>query len=291
MRICTALAGVILVGSLVITDRGHAQRPVDAGFRLSRDASIRITVPAGRITVTGWDHDSVRATGSIPAGGGSWYGGGGGIAAKMGVEGNETATGPGATLDIRVPRGARVWIKTVTTTVEVTGLTGELDALSVTGGITVRGATRALRLESLDGALHLEGDSSVARLRTGAGPIDVRLRTGDITATSVAGAVTIAATTLDRARVETVDGAVRYHGGLAARGALEVETHGGDVTLGLVGPVDAGFALSSVSGTIVVDLGGKPMRSSGRPLEFSTGAATGQVTVRTFKGKVEIRRQ
>lgn len=283
------LGPTAVLAGLGLAPAAGAQQTVQTGFRVSSTVSLRITVPAGTITISGWDRDSVAVSGTVPPGGGSWYGGGAGGAAKMGVEGNDNATGPGATLRIMVPRQARVWIKTVTASVEAAELAGELDVLSVSGGITVRSAPGAVRLESLEGAIRVSGDSAVARLRTGSGTITADLRAGDLTAISVSGEVSLGARRLDRARVETVGGAVAVTGALAPHGSLLVETHGGNVTLGLTRPVNAGFELSSVSGAVSVELGGKPMRSTGRPLEFSTGTATAQVTIRSFKGTITLR--
>jgi hypothetical protein len=266
-----------------------AQERVDRRFAVDPDASIRITVPVGTVRVIGWDRDTVWTTGDIPRGGGRWYSAGGGRAAKLGVDRQDNDVGPGATLEVRVPAGARIWVKTVSASIEVDAVRGEMDLLSVTGAITVRGSPQVVTAESLDGAITAEG-GSVLRLRTGGGPIVVRASGGDITAVSVGGAVDVSADRLVRGRLESVTGAVTFTGNLGSGGRLDAETHGADVLLRLAGPVHAEFLLASVGGTVVNRLDGKPVVTKGKAASFTVGTGGAQVTARTFKGTVTLSR-
>jgi hypothetical protein len=266
-----------------------AQERVDRRFAVDPDASIRITVPVGTVRVIGWDRDTVWTTGDIPRGGGRWYGGGSGRAAKLGVDRPENDDGPGATLEVRVPTGARIWVKTVSASIEVEAVRGEMDLLSVTGDIRVRGSPQVVTAESLDGAITAEG-GSVLRLRSGGGPIVVRAPGGDITAVSVGGAVDVSADRLVRGRLESVTGAVTFTGNLGSGGRLDAETHGADVLLRLAGPVHAEFLLASVGGTVVNRLDGKPVVTKGKAASFTVGSGGAQITARTFKGTVTLSR-
>jgi DUF4097 and DUF4098 domain-containing protein YvlB len=231
--------------------------------------------------------------GSIPAGS-SFYFGGRGQASKMGVERkDETLAAPGSTLEVKVPRGARVWIKSGTANVEVTGLRGELECTSISGSIRVEGSLKLLIAESMEGNLNASGPMDVVRLRGGAGTITIRGPRGDITATTVGGAIVAMDAAVVRARLETVSGTIAYDGSVDPRGTLEAVTHSGDVTLRLPQDISAEFDLESFDGAIVVGLmekgSEKPFR--GKPVSFVTGEGGSHVMVRSFKGEIRILRR
>jgi hypothetical protein len=270
-----------------------AQQKIDRRIAIAPDASIRITNMAGITRVTGWDVDSIAVVGSIPAGS-SFYFGGRGQASKMGVERkDETLAAPGSTLEVKVPRGARVWIKSGTANVEVTGLRGELECTSISGSIRVEGSLKLLIAESMEGNLNASGPMDVVRLRGGAGTITIRGPRGDITATTVGGAIVAMDAAVVRARLETVSGTIAYDGSVDPRGTLEAVTHSGDVTLRLPQDISAEFDLESFDGAIVVGLmekgSEKPFR--GKPVSFVTGEGGSHVMVRSFKGEIRILRR
>lgn len=267
-----------------------AQERIDRRFPVDADASIRIMVPVGSVRVIGWNRDTVWARGEIPRGGGTWYGGGAGRAVKMGVDRPETDAGPGATLEVHVPSGARIWIKTVSATVRVEGVTGEMDLLSVTGAIEVHGSPAVVTAETLDGTITTDGGAGVQRLRTGGGRIAVRATGGDVTAVTVGGAVDAAVVRLARGRLESVTGPITFAGNLQPGGRLDAETHGADVLLRFEGPVHAEFLLASVAGSVINRLDGKPMTVKGRPVTLAAGTGGAQVTARTFKGTITLTR-
>jgi len=81
--------------------------------RPSAAPSIRIFNLAGATSVTGWDRDSIVVTGTVPPGAGTFFIGGAGAGAKLGVT-SDSLDAPGAVLDVFVPRGATVWVKSST---------------------------------------------------------------------------------------------------------------------------------------------------------------------------------
>jgi len=270
-----------------------AQQKIDRRIAIAPDASIRITNMAGTVRVTGWDVDSIAVAGSIPAGA-NFYFGGRGQASKMGVERkDETLAAPGSTLEVKVPRGARVWIKSGTANVEVTGLRGELECTSVSGSIRVEGSLKLLIAESMEGNLNASGPMDVVRLKGGAGTITIRGPRGDITATTVGGAIVAMDAAVVRARLETVSGTIAYDGSVDPRGTLESVTHSGDVTLRLPQEIAAEFDLESFDGSIVVGLmdKGAEKPSRGKPVSFVTGEGGSHIMVRSFKGEIRILRR
>jgi hypothetical protein len=284
---------MLLVGLALASPLG-AQQKVSRAIGIAPDASIRITNSAGIIRITGWDQDSLAVIGSLPAGASFFFGGKGQVA-KLGVERrDETVAGPGAVLEIRVPRGAKVYVKSVSAAIEASGLSGELEAVSVGGGIRVDANLKLLVAESMEGNLDVRGANEVTRLKGGNGTITVIGPEGDVLATSVGGPITISAGAVTRAHLETVSGAIGYDGVMSPRGTLEAVTHSGDVTLRLPIDISAEFELESFDGTIDAGFLAKsagPLKpSKGKPARFVTREGGSNVLVRTFKGSIRIQK-
>lgn len=275
-----------------------AQQKINQRIAVDPDASIRITNMAGLIRVIGWEVDSIVVTGSLPPGA-NFFLGGRGRAAKMGVERkDETLAEPGSILEIRVPRRARVWIKSGSAGIEASGLIGELECTSVSGSIRIEGSLKLLVAESMDGDLKAFGPMDVVRLRGGAGTITLRGARGDVQAFTVGGAIVATDGAVVRAHLETVSGPIAYDGSVDPRGTLEAVTHSGDVTLRLPPEIAAEFDLESFDGGIVAGILGKggkggedvkPVR--GKPVSFMTSGGGAYVKVRSFKGEVRILRR
>lgn len=287
------MRGRLLLALLLAPAPLLSQEKVVRGWSLDADASIRIHLAAGRLRITGWERDSLAVTGSISPGGGRFYGGGSGKGAKMGVDTQDwSGSGPASTLEVSVPRGSRLWVKTASAAVEVTGVVGEVDLTSVTGNLTVTGNPRVVTAETVDGIITADGAKAVLRLRAGGGNIAVRGGGGDITASTVGGAIDCTAERVERARLETVTGPILFTGNVAPGATLDAETHSADITLRLQGTVDAELMLASVGGVIYNRLTPKasgPLKS-GKPVSFLLGNGGAVISARSFKGAVTVSR-
>jgi hypothetical protein len=235
----------------------------------------------------------VAVTGNVPPGEGSFYAGGQGRGAKLGVE-PRGATPPRAELQVMVPRNARVWIKTDEATVDVAGVAGQVDAYSVGGRVQVAGPLRALSVETMDGTVAVEGEMTWVRLKSAGGAVRFLGSADDLVASSVSGGVAVDARRLARARIETVTGSVRLAATPERTGTITVETHGGAAEVLVPPGVAAEFELSTLGGTITNRLTAtKPQPGPGgrgQTLSFGTDVSGAIVTVRSFKGDIIVGR-
>jgi hypothetical protein len=284
-----------LLAVLVLATAGaapvSAQQKLERRFAVDSNVSIRITNTAGMTRLIGWDRDSIEVIGAL-APGASFFGGGKGGFAKLGVERpDETVPSPGSTLEVRVPRGARIYLRSITAGIDATGLTGELQAVSVSGSIRVDGGLRLLVAESMDGRLDVGGPIGITRITGGRGAVTLRESRGDLMVTTVGGPITATGGQVSRAHLETVSGAISYEGGVEGRGTLESVTHSGDVTLRLPTGLGAEYELQTFEGTLETNLFPKkaqhPPTDHG-PWTFATGGGGAQVTVRSFKGSIRV---
>jgi hypothetical protein len=253
------------------------------------DVAIRLWVPAGLVEVQGWDHDSVdvRATASA----GSSFGGGGTRSAmKFSFESRlagDTALA-GGQVRVRVPRHARVWIKSTTAGITVSGVSGEVDAITVTGAVEVLDGRGVVRVEALAAPVTLRRVDGAVRIRGGDGVVTLDGLSGTVDASTVGGGVTVLKNTiLDRAAkgdagpplqgsIETISGRVAVMGSLGPAGRLEIRTHDGPVALTLVG-MRAPRVTSGARGAVI-----DAALREGSP-------EVGDFVVHTFKGTVNAR--
>lgn len=269
-----------------------AQSTVDRTHAFDSDGAFRIMVMEGTVRARAWDRDSIRVVARFHDGArrGFYMGvtpdGAGG---KMGVEGNDRAD-----VEVTVPRGASLWIKTAGGTIDVAGIEGSLDAFTVTGAMRLEGSPRSLHAESMGGAIAVEGDPRVARVRTGAGAVTVRGGGQDLSLSTVSGRIDLTATApLRRVQIETVGGEVLVRAALTAGSTLGINSHDGPVDLALPEGTSAEFVVSTLEGELRNGLTAGGIRKGtglrGRELSFTTGFGGADVTVRTFSGDVTVR--
>ena len=264
---------------------------------ITADASIRLAGAITSLKIIGWDRDSLAMTGSMPQG---WRfdGGVASVAnlhrgAKFYVEAPSDNYADGATLEVRVPTRARIWAKSGSAKIEVTGVTGGLDLNIVGGSVTVSSAPRELNIESMDGAVHVMAGAAWLRVKTATGDIDVRGGSEDAGLSTVSGTVRVGDGRYERGKFETVTGDVVYQGDVGYKGSLDVTTHSGRVEVRLPPRPNLELDAATVTGTIenaVTSSRPIPGREGrGMELGFSSGTGETRMVVRSFKGDVVLK--
>lgn len=210
----------------------QAQRTEERGWALSSDGMVKIFNFVGSIQVVGWDRDSVAVTATIPAGL-RLFGGGDGSALKFGIEGEQRGPEHSASLVVRLPADANVWVRGAATTIDVEGLIGIVDVGTVSGALRVRGSPRVLTTETMNGPLDVDGSPEVLRATTATGELRWNGAARDATLSTVSGALIVSGGPLGRARLSSVAGNVRLRGSLHTDGDVVVETHSGNIDVSL----------------------------------------------------------
>lgn len=284
-------SGVLLLGHV---RPAHAQRKVSATYASTPDVSVRLFASVGKVDVVGWDRDSV-AVGGVVASDSKVSLGTPSTEATRGLKlFIDAVTEQGAregALTLRVPRGARVWLKTGTADVTVRGVTGGLDVNVVGGSIVVHGSPRELRAESMDGAVTIDGAPTWMRVKTATG--DISLRGGeDIGASTISGTIDAQGGETERARLESTTGAIRFGLELDRAASVEIETHSGPIDVKLSRKAYLDIDAATVTGTIenawmkLAPVTGPEGR--GMTLSTSGGKMGGRLVLRSFKGRIAI---
>ena len=270
-----------------------AQESVERGLPASATVSIRAYNLAGSIRVLGWSRDSVHVSASL-ASGSQLYFGGSRTALKLGVE---AAASPGATppseLVLRVPAGARVWIKSATAGADVEGISGEVDVSTVSGDIRVRGEPSLLAAESMEGSLDIGGSATVLRLKSAGGSIGFRGSAADLSVSTVSGNIQLDVSgPVATGRVESVTGRIAWAGPVGPAGSLDLQTHGAHIQLALPPGQDAEIDVSAFSGKVMNGFpSARRSAPAGKPVRYVLGDGGAHIAVRSLKGGVTIAAQ
>jgi len=285
----------------LLARQAPAQARIEQRWPLDSSGSVRIVNPSGRVRVLGWDADSVAVSARLERPGGGRFSAAGD--AHVRTVGVDTAAG-GSELLVHVPRGATVWVKSATATIEVEGVDGTLDLSSQGGNIRVVGTPQDVTAETMDGSVEVAGGTARARVRTVSGDILLRGASQDLGASTLSGRIVVRAagwqrggTGVQRGKVESVTGDVRFEGELGRGGVVEIESQSGTIEVRVPASTLADFDLLTIGGAIsnhLSDAQPKPRAAgAGQELRFSSGAAGSgaQITARSFKGGILLERK
>ena len=274
-----------------------AQAKIDIHRAAKPNVSLRLSGGFASVKVIAWQHDSIAITGSVGAGnrfeGGPLEIAGPLSGMKFFVESESQASIAANRIEMRVPRDARLWIKTGSAQVDVQGVAGGLDLNIIGGTVTVTGKPRELVVESMDGAVSFNGDAAFAKVKTATGNISFTGRGEDMTLTTVSGIVTVdggGRAPIERARLESVTGPITFGAELTRAADVRFDTHSGSVELRLMPNAVVEIDAATMTGTIENHWNGRRAIAGreGRGMELGTGSGGARIQIRTFKGNVRL---
>jgi Putative adhesin len=279
---------------LLATATADAQTKVNRGLPLDATGAVRVYNLVGSVRITGWKNDSVAVRGTLPKGGVlHMVGGRGGI--KMFVEGADERNPGSANIEVMVPIRAKVWVKTATASIDVSGVSGSLDLYVVGGDITVKGNPADVNAEAIDGSITISGSPAWVRAKSASGSVSINGSSSDMTCSTVSGKIDVNGTKFEKAKFESVTGSIRFAGSFERGGLVNFDTHSGSIEIGMPAGSPADLDVVSIAGSIVNKLtSSKPLPGRyGRGSELSTSSGEGgtRVVVRSFKGPVVLLRK
>ena len=291
----SVIAKLALLGALAVRPLA-AQDAVNERVAAAADGTVVIETAGGQLRVEGWERNEVAVTGELGAGAERVSVRAQARKTRVEVEPSLHSHMGHADLLVKVPAGSQVNVESFQARVEVNGVKGGVKVETVNGGVTIDGAAEEVSAESVNGGVTVRGRSARIHAESVNGPVSVSDPGPDLQAGNVNGPLTVTGSRgLTRAKLENVNGPIRFEGELAARGTLDAETVGGRVDLTLASQ-GADFQISTFNGAIVNELGtGTPKQAPdedgemGRELVFSVGGGGARISVRTLNGRVTIR--
>lgn len=306
MRLSRWMLATLLVAPLSLLEaqkpvppgktRASGMRTVEQRRAVTSTPSLRVMGGFASMRIVGWDKDSVVITGTIPEDA-RFEGNFGGPQStpvsgmKMYLELPEGAS-PTAKIEMRIPARARLWVKAGSAAVDVSGVTGGLDLNVIGGTVHVNGSPRELNVEAMDADVRVDGSPSWFRAKTATGNIVLVGGSDDLALTSVSGTIDIADGQVERARLETVTGPVRFADDLVHGGSLDASTHSGAIILRWSQKNGAEMDIGTLTGTISNGLTKRPAvpgrEGRGQEIGLMVGGGGARVYVRSFKGNIEL---
>ncbi|HET7306238.1 MAG TPA: DUF4097 family beta strand repeat-containing protein [Gammaproteobacteria bacterium] len=273
-----------------------AATSVDVTHAASPKASVHIDNIAGKVTIVGWDKNSVHVTGDL-----------GSPDRHLKVTGDKDNIdihvqypqhgniNSGATLVVHLPRASAVEASTVSAPLDVSDVVGSQRLKSVSGDITLQSKSPEISAESVSGRVEVTGSAPHAHVEASgvSGDVQVTNVDGDLRGKSVSGNVSATHSRLERAEMGSTSGDLTYSGSIEKGGVYEFHVTSGDITLDLPSKPDAEFDISSFSGQIRNDFGPKAQRTSqygpGYELHFTSGNGSAHVRAESLSGDVDLR--
>ncbi len=276
----------------------RAEQSVNATRSVAADATISIENVVGSLTIIGSDETELRVTGTM-----------GDDVEELEISGDADELSievvipdddnwqgkrkVGADLEIRVPRGVSLEVESVSASIDISGVSGAIEAGSVSGAVTVAGGSSDVEVESVSGAVSVTGGSGSIVAESVSGAVVLEGVAGDIEATTVSGTIKVDAGAVDDVELESVAGSIYFKGRLTD-GTLDIESHSGNVEVLLPADLGAEFELESFSGRIENAFGPAARRSDryepGVSVEFSTGSGSADVSIETFSGNIVLKK-
>ena len=286
------LAWVTALAVAVSASASGAQTKVNRGIHLNADGAVRVYNLGGSVKVTGWNRDSVSVRGTIGKGS-ILHMGGANSGIKMFVEDVDERNPAPAILELFVPMKAKVWVKTATASIDVSGVNGSLDLYVVSGTITVSGNPTDVNAEAIDGSIRINGSPAWARAKSASGDVSLDGTSSDVTLSTVSGKIQVKGARFEKAKFESVTGDIRFDGSFERGGLVNFDSHSGAIDLAVTRTSPGDFDIVSIAGTITNKLNSKRPATGryGRGAELATSSGDGgvQIIVRSFKGPVTLR--
>ncbi len=292
----TNILAVAVLALLVGAVPALAQQAIDESRQVDKDATISIENIAGSVTVTGWNKSEVQITGTLDdkAEELEITGGGSKLTIEVKYPDDTENIDEGSALVLMVPHGADVEVSVVSADVEIDEVRGEVEIEAVSGEIVLRGEPAEIEVATVSGNLDLDVATDVAALACVSGDIEIKGVRRELECAVVSGNITVdAGKDMESLECETVSGDITVTGSIARGAEWQVSAHSGDITLKLIGKVNAEFDVETFSGEIHDMFGHSAERTSkyapGSELSFTEGDGDANVEIEAFSGDVKVR--
>jgi DUF4097 and DUF4098 domain-containing protein YvlB len=198
---------------------------------------------------------------------------------------------------ISAPQGTRLSVGSVSGSIKVSDIKGDLTINTVSGSVHIANAGHIATAKSVSGSVEIvdaQIDGEVDVQSISGNVVARKITARQLTAGSISGAVIIQDVQCERVEAHSISGGVEYSGALAKNGRYEFQSHSGDVRLTVTG--GSGFELdaNTFSGSLRADAQLKldqtenDRRGRQRSLRGVWGDGSAVVNVTTFSGSVVI---
>jgi len=291
MALLTAASLAVIAGPAI------AAQDISKRASVAPDASVDVSNVQGRVDVTAWDRNEVELTALLESDEDKLEFEATERQVRIRVnrpEGKYHDSDDDAILTLKVPKGARLIVGTVSADITVNGVRGEQRLESVSGTVDTQAYDAPVTLESVSGEIVLKGNGGKARVSTEnvSGSTIVSGIRGGYEGEAVSGNITAIVAAVDRLRAGSISGDIEINAELTSAARAELESISGTVELTLKPPVNAEFDIESFSGDIENCFGQQARDKSkyvpGSELGFTQGSGGARVIIQTLSGEISL---
>lgn len=278
------LASLLLLSSVALQGQ-------DTTLSAARGDRLRASVHEGSITVNAWDRNAVRVQAEpddddddvrveVSRGAG-----------VISVSARNRHGGPAdVSFTISVPTWMPLSINSVEGDISVRGTTAAINAQTVNGSVQVSGGAGNVSLSSVDGSVELSRSSGSISVSTVNDDVSVRQSSGNIAASTVNGSVTLDGVTSDAVTAESMNGDIRFGGPIRNGGRYQLNTHNGDVLVGVQSGANATVSVNTFNGDFSSDI---PVEVRTRDrhegsFTFTLGDGSARLELESFQGSIHV---
>ena len=198
---------------------------------------------------------------------------------------------------VAAPPNTRLTIGSVSGSIRVADIKGDLSANSVSGHVHIANAGRIAAAKSISGDVEIiesQTEGAVEAQSISGNVLLRKLTARSLEAGTVSGSVTVQDVQCDRVEAHSVSGNVEFGGALARSGRYELNSHSGDVRIAIAGGTGFELEANSFSGSVRSDLAltqqgnGDGDRRGRRSLRGVFGDGSAVLDVTTFSGSVVV---
>jgi DUF4097 and DUF4098 domain-containing protein YvlB len=293
------IRSTLLTASLLaaLSQPAIAEQNLSKRAAVDPDVTVDVSNVQGSVTVTAWDRNEVELTAHLESDRDRLEFEASSRQVRVEVERPDRhryREEDDANLALKVPKGARLNIETVSADITIDGVRGEQRLESVSGTVETRAYDEPLSLHAVSGEISVAGSGGKAALQTEnvSGTTIVSGIRGVYEGATVSGRIDASIAAVDRLQIETVSGDADIKAELAPSARVEMESVSGSLSLVIKPPVNADFEIESFSGDIETCFGAKPRDKSkygpGSELDFVQGKGGPRVVIETLSGDINI---
>lgn len=297
-KVLTIMATIAIAATaLTETALADGAKPINERRSAKPDENVSINNIAGSVVVVGTGESEIVVTGTI--------------AERLKLEIKQSPEGQtlirvvheeesskqwkgrgDADLQIKLPRGSKVEISTISADITASNITGRVALQSVSGEISTGENVEKLHVKSVSGDVAIGHSTTMLEAETVSGTVTVKQAKNLVNAQTVSGDVVVNGSNLSQLLLRSVSGEIHFEGSVSSDAKVRINNHSGDVTLSVPASTSAEFELISRSGSIRNTLTsdrGKELFMGGREAEFKTGSGTASIKVESFSGTITVR--
>ena len=275
-----------------------AQQQVTKRANVAADATVEVSNVQGTVTITAWDKNEVELVAELESTKDELEFEATDRHVRIEVDRDKGNYGrdhdEDANLTLRVPKGARLIVDTVSADIGVTGARGEQSLESVSGEVRTQAFDAAVKAASVSGEVIVTGNGGKAAVTTEnvSGSAVVTGVRGNYRGEVVSGEINASVAAATQLEVSSVSGEIDVQAQLTPNARVEMGSVSGTVTLRIKPPVNADFDIESFSGDIETCFGPKPRDTSkftpGSELDFTQGSGGARVEIETLSGEIIV---